>query len=98
MATARRRAIATADQRWNLSLAGAKDGVNLVFTTPEDFVQAGNVVIRMYLNGQRLILGAAADYVVSESGGPGTGFDTVTLAIPLISVDALTADYVLAPP
>jgi hypothetical protein len=97
MATARRRAIAQADQRWNIALGGPKNGVNLVFTTPEKFRQVGNLVIRVYLNGQRLSLGAANDYTVSESGGPGAGFDTVTLAIPLIPVDALTADYIFAP-
>jgi hypothetical protein len=92
---ARRRTIAQVDHRWNIDLVGAKDGVNTVFTTPEEFLQAGNIVIRLYLNGDRLRLGALNDYTVSESGGPGTGFDTVTLAIPLITKDQLTADYIV---
>lgn len=97
MATARRRAIAQADQRWNIPLGGVKDGVNTTFDTPEKYRQVGNLVIRVYLNGQRLVLGGGADYTVAESGGMGSGFDTVILSFALIPTDVLTADYVFAP-
>lgn len=97
MATARRRAIPAALQRWDIQLVGAKNGVNVSFTTPENFQQAGTLHIRVYLNGQRLLEGGSNDYTVAESGGAGTGFDTVNLAVAPKSNDNLTADYVVAP-
>ena len=94
MATARRRAINKTDHRWDVELLGVKNGVNMVFTTPEDFEQVLNIRIRTYLNGQRLLEGGGNDYTVSESGGVGTGFDTVTTAVAPQSDDNLTADFV----
>jgi hypothetical protein len=78
-------------------LVGPKDGSNEVFTTPglEHFVH--NLPFldsSVYYNGIRLAL--LDDYMVAESGGPGTGFDTVILNIPPIFNDHLFADYVLA--
>jgi len=81
--------------RWNKELAGTKDGVNTTFTvTGEYFVQTGDIIIRVYLNGQRLQEGVGDDYIVSESGGPGTGYDTVTLAVAPLSWERITADYI----
>lgn len=81
--------------RWNKELLGTKNGINITFTTPDVFIQSGETVIRVFLNGQRLLLGASNDYTVSESGGPGTGFDTVTLAVAPLGYDNLTADYMV---
>jgi len=72
---------------------GPIDGVNMAFTTPSYFSESS---LRVYLNGQRLRKGASADYVVSESGGFGSGFDTITLAIPprpLPNPDVILVDY-----
>lgn len=82
--------------RWNKSLLGSKDGFNHTFTTPEDFVQSGEQVIRVYLNGQRLQEGISNDYTVLESGGPGTGFDTVILVVAPLGYEKVTADYVVS--
>lgn len=81
--------------RWNVPLLGSKNGINTVFTTPEYFMQTSNLVIRVYRNGQRIDL--TEDYAVSESGGAGTGYDTVTFngEAPL-SFEKLTADYIAA--
>lgn len=80
--------------RWNKDLVGVKDGANPVFTTPEVFVQDGELVIRVYKNGVRQRLGSTDDYTVSESGGAGSGYDTVTFNGPAPqSNDGLTADY-----
>lgn len=80
--------------RWNKGLVGTKDGINKVFVTPDlIFVQSGEIVIRIFYNGQRFSIGSSCDYVVSESGGVGTGYDTVTLSVAPQSFDALTADY-----
>lgn len=82
--------------RWNKSLIGVKDGINKTFTTPEQFVQSGEKVIRVYLNGQRLYEGASNDYTVLESGGPGTGFDTIILAVAPLGYEIVTADYLIS--
>jgi len=81
--------------RWNKLFIGPKNGINKTFTTPEDFVQSGEKVIRIYLNGQRLFEGVLNDYTVSESGGPGTGFDTITLAVAPLGYEIITADYLI---
>jgi len=78
-------------------LLGTKNGVNLVFTTPDKFVNSGGIKIGVYLNGVRLKVGVGNDFTVSESGGVGTGFDTVTLAsglAPLLG-ENLFADYII---
>lgn len=73
--------------------SGVIDGVNTAFTTPGYFVEGS---LEVYYNGQRLRKGASNDYTVLESGGIGTGFDTINLtfaprAAP--KVDVITVDY-----
>lgn len=85
--------------RWNKDLQGAKNGVNNTYTLPggEYFVQDGDLVIRVYRNGQKLRLGSTEDYTVVESGGLGSGYDTVVInGDPPLAYENLTADY-LAP-
>ncbi len=80
--------------RTGVVLIGTIDGVNMVFTTPDFFLNDGTTSILVYYNGVRLELGAGNDYTLSESGGPGTGFDTVTLPFaPVPPKDKITADY-----
>ena len=50
-----------------------------VFTAPMFFVHGGVETEVIHYNGQRLLEGAGCDYVASESGGAGTGYDTITL-------------------
>lgn len=79
-------------------LVGPMDGSNMVFTTPglELFVHNLPFIdISVYYNGQRLAL--LDDYLVEESAGPGTGYDTVIMGIPPLPGDHLFADYILAP-
>jgi len=81
--------------RWSQPLVGAKDGTNLVFRTPEPFLQTVATAIRVHRNGVLLEMGSGNDYTIEESGGPGTGWDTVVLAaIPPKLWEKLTADYV----
>ena len=92
MPLVRRRALPAADAREGVLLAGAVNGVNLVFTAPEPFVHAvPGLSARIHLNGQRLLL--TDDYTVAESGGPGTGFDTVVLLHAPRAGDKVFADY-----
>jgi hypothetical protein len=79
-----------------VSLIGVQDGVNREFTTPEKFVNGslGNNEFRILIRHNGRVLVEEDDYSLSESGGAGTGFDTITLTFsPKIS-DVLVADYV----
>ncbi len=78
---------------------GAKDGVNATFSTPglEPYVHnLPYLSIAVYYNGQRLIL--LDDYVVVESRGSGTGYDTVILVVSPKVGDKIYADYVTVTP
>ena len=78
------------------NLVGTKDGINTLFTTPALEKFAHNLPfldISVILNGSRLHL--LHDYLVHESEGAGTGFDTIEILIPPKSDDHLLADYVL---
>lgn len=62
---------------WGVTPIGPINNVNKVFTTPTYFDPA---MLAVYYNGERMWEGVADDYVISESGGPGTGYDTITMA------------------
>jgi hypothetical protein len=83
--------------RSSQALVGLKDGLNVVFHTPgyEKYLQnLPYFSIHVYLNGQRLVL--LDDYIVVESGGVGTGFDTVILSVAPRPRDKVISDYILA--
>jgi hypothetical protein len=75
-------------------LVGVKDGVNREFTTPDYFLPD---TIKVYHNGRRLLRSSSTpsfgNYVVSESGGAGTGFDTITLFFSPTPISGLFSDY-----
>jgi len=88
--------IAVGRFRTGQGLLGVRDGVNHVFhiSGGEKFTHnLPFLTIAIYVNGIRLSL--LDDYVISESGGPGTGFDTVTLSQAPYANDHVTADYVV---
>lgn len=79
--------------QFGIGVIGPKDGVNRVYATPEKFRR----MIGFYRNGVKLEIGVGADYTMSESGGPGTGYDTLTLvavAPPPRVAENLQVDYV----
>lgn len=77
---------------YGVGLLGVMNGVNRVFMTPGIFVnQLGGDTLQLYYNGQRLL--EVDDYTLSESGGSGPGYDTVTLLFAPKPGDKLTADY-----
>lgn len=87
----------SADARKGIALTGTINGVNTTFTTPEAFVRViGGETISVYYNGQRLFEGGSDDYTLGESGGAGTGFDTVTTTFAPLAGDVLTSDYTKA--
>lgn len=89
--------------RVGVSLVGPKDGANRVFrTTPDIFVHAPGTngkTIEVWHNGRRLSQASASnpelgDYTVEESGGVGTGFDTINLlTFSPVSRSVLLANY-----
>jgi hypothetical protein len=65
-------------QRVRRALAGVQNQSNQAFTTPEKFTRAVGFEEWVLYNGQMLEAGVGCDYTVSESGGVGSGFDTIT--------------------
>jgi hypothetical protein len=92
--------IAANRYRVGQNLVGPKNGVNITYTTPGLEKFAHNLPfldISIYFNGSRLAL--LDDYMVAESGGIGTGYDTIILLVPPPrSNDHLLADYILQVP
>jgi hypothetical protein len=91
-----RRGISSA-LRIHKELVGVKDGANPVFTTEEPFIHTDDIKIELFWN--LALLHVDRDYTVAESGGPGTGYDTVnflwTKLLPRAS-DIVAANYVAA--
>jgi len=75
--------------------SGLINGANNVFTTGSKFVNGAE---RMLYNGARLVPGVGEDYTTSESGGVGTGYDTITFVRPTPprAGDKILVDYVRA--
>lgn len=92
--------IAADRYRVGQNLVGAKDGSNLTYRTPgfEKFTHNLPFLdISVFFNGSRLAL--LDDYMISESGGSGTGFDSIMLLVPPpLANDHLFADYVVQAP
>ena len=89
------RYIPTRRYRTGILLSGPIDGVNTTFTAPpgDKFVHDPPYIqIGVYYNGMRLLW--LDDYLLVESGGGGTGYDTVVLAIAPKPGDKVFADYV----
>lgn len=93
------------DLRVNIRLLGTINDFNKVFTLPGgeaavDLSSSGSATIDTYYNGKRLEHGSSNDFVISESGGPGTGFNTIALTaarLPPKVGDKLTANWIKAP-
>lgn len=81
----------------DIELIGTVDGFNTIFTVPDDvsWIQTFPYKIIVYKNGVKQVLGD--DYYILESGGPGTGYNTIVFASPPNTTcdytDYLTADY-----
>lgn len=69
------------DFREYVTLLGTKDGSNLTFTLPDKALHAPpKLHVKVFRNGVLQRPGATEDYTLSESGGSGTGYDTITFA------------------
>lgn len=91
------RYIAASRFRVGQPLTGPIDGANVTFVVPSGDKFAHNLPflsIQVYYNGQRLIL--LDDYTVIESGGFGSGYDTVVLEVAPKVNDKVMVDYILS--
>lgn len=82
-------------RRDDITLIGIVDGVNTIFSTPEKFLFNSTYKIIVYLNGVKQAM--LDDYFISESGGPGTGYDLIVFTTPpesaVLPADFISADY-----
>jgi hypothetical protein len=88
--------IATDRFRTAQSLLGVKNGSNFIFRvlgTDKFTHNLPFLSIHVYFNGVRLTL--LDDFTISESGGSGTGYDTVILEVAPRIKDKVFADYVV---
>jgi len=86
--------------RDNVELVGPKNSANRIFKVPfpDKFIQGmfdeNDFRIIIDHNGRRLV--ENCDYIVSESGGPGTGYDTIEIISFVPNKRSqLIADYVI---
>lgn len=81
--------------RTGQGLDGVQNAVNHFFTIrgAEKFVHnLPFLTIAVFVNGVRMTL--LEDYTISESGGPGTGYDTIYLGKAPYATDNLLVDFV----
>lgn len=91
-------ALEVGDFKEYVGLTGLQNDSNLVFTIPDKAIHSPpGFQLKVYRNGVRLNPGVGNDYTVSESGGAGTGFDTITFTTGTAprSYECLWADYTL---
>lgn len=80
----------------DIQLVGDVNNINTVFNIPSGkFLQNATYKIIVYRNGVKQFY--LDDFFVAESGGPGTGYDTIIFTIPPETtptpIDVITADY-----
>lgn len=85
----------------DIQLLGVVDDSNTVYTIPVGtFIQNTTYKIIVYKNGVKQVY--LDDYFIAESGGPGTGYDTVIFTVAPTTTpapdDILTADYYINNP
>lgn len=86
--------------RENVPLLGVRNGINRTFMTPDKFINGtyngSEYSIRIRHNGRGL--DPDLDYDISESGGLGTGYDTIFFKSFTPSLfNSILADYTVAP-
>ncbi len=86
--------------RQGVPLVGPIDGVNRIFTvpSPDKFINGtlnGNILkIQILHHGRALV--ESTDYIVSESAGVGTGYDTIVIVSFTPSINStLVANYMV---
>lgn len=95
--------VSISKRKTGIFLIGILDGMNRSFKTPDKFLRLNGVSIDVFHNGRRLVESPTSDvrfgdYFCTESGGAGTGFDTINLLtfVP-VARSVLVSDYQVAP-
>lgn len=83
--------------RTNVIALGVINGVNTVFSTPDNFIHDGVTNEAVFLRGKRCLEGSGNDYVAVESGGVGTGYDTIVFTRAPRPGDNILLDYYVSP-
>lgn len=73
------------------TLTGTQNGINTTFYTTTKFKHTSEFKEVIFVNGLRNH--TPEDYFVAESGGLGTGYDTVVFVLAPIAQDVITIDY-----
>lgn len=81
------------DSRYREKL-GPLTGANQTFTTSQKFTRTVGKEEWVYYNGVLQEFGATEDYTVGESGGPGTGYDTIYFSVAPKSKEKLEVIYI----
>lgn len=76
-------------------LIGDQDGINTTFTTATKFIHTSSFKEVIFSNGLRNHI--PEDYTIAESGGPGTGYDTILFVLSPDEDDVITIDYFEVP-
>lgn len=82
------------NRKYGVSFTESPDGVRVTFSITEDYIHTVVGKESVFYNGQRLKEGSGNDYVATESGGVGTGYDSIVMAIAPHSDAELLIDYV----
>ena len=89
-------------RKTGISFIGPLNSLNRIFMTPDKFVHANGLSLDVFHNSRRLVEAPVpdvrlGDFFCSESGGVGTGFDTINLlSFAPSSSSVLLADYQVA--
>lgn len=81
------------DSRYREKL-GPLNGANQTFTTSQKFTRTTGKEEWVYYNGVLQEYGATEDYTVGESGGVGTGYDTIYFSVAPKSKEKLEIIYI----
>lgn len=91
------------NRKTGVPFTGTYNGMNRSFSLPNHYAHVNGLSLDVFHNGRRLAESATADprfgdFYCVESGGLGTGFDTIVLLTFAPSVRSiLVADYQVAP-
>lgn len=75
----------------DVNIIGTQDSFNVVFTVPEKFLYTTLHKLTFYINGVRQAI--STNFMIAESGGVGTGYDTIICNEAPDPQDILLVDY-----
>jgi hypothetical protein len=83
--------ITPAQFNYDVPLTGTVDGVNTTFTTPTQYLHGLGIQIQVFVGGMKV---ASNAFTPTESGGAGTGYDTIVFTVAPTVGFSVTADFI----